>query len=64
VFEIFPHSDATGKVMYLVASEMNECDKKRWLRNWDRINEKLQSIRMVKYGNKAMVGDFCLTQNT
>lgn len=50
--------------MYLVASEMNERYKKRLLRNWDRINEKLKPIRMVKYGNKAMVDAFCLTQNS
>jgi putative transposase len=64
VIEIFPCPDATGKVMYLVASEMNERYKRRSLRNWDRINEKLQSIRMVKYGNKAMVDALCLTQNS
>ena len=64
VIEVFPHPDATGKVMYLVAAEMNERYKRRLLRNWDRINDKLKSIRMVKYGNKAMVDAFCLTQNS
>jgi transposase-like protein len=64
VIEVFPHPEAVGKVMYLVASEMNERYKRRLLRNWDRINRKLQSIRMVKYGNKAMVDAFCLTQNS
>lgn len=64
VIEVFPHPDATGKVMYLVASEMNERYKRRLFRNWDRINEKLQSIRMVKYGNKATVDALCLTQNS
>jgi hypothetical protein len=48
----------------LVASEMNERYKRRLLRNWDTIKEKLQSIRMVKHGNKAKVDAFCLTQNT
>jgi hypothetical protein len=47
--EVLPHPDASGKVMYLVASEMNERYKRRLLRNWDRIDDKLQSIRMVKY---------------
>lgn len=64
VIEVFPHPDATGKVLYLVASEMNERYKKRLLKNWDLIKDKLQSIRMVKYGNKAMVDAFCLTQNS
>lgn len=64
VIEVFPHPDATGKVLYLVASEMNERYKRRLLKNWDLISEKLQSIRMVKYGNKAMVDAFCLTQNS
>jgi hypothetical protein len=56
--------DVSGKVMYLVPSEMNERYKRRLLRNWGRINKKLPSIRMVKYGNKAMVDAFCLTQNS
>jgi transposase-like protein len=64
VIEVFPHPDATGKVMYLVASEMNERYKRRLLRYWDKIIGKLQSIRMVKYGTKAMVDAFCLTQNS
>jgi transposase-like protein len=64
VIEVFRHPDATGEVMYLVASEMNERYKKRLLRYWDRINGKLQSIRMVKYGNTAMVDAFWLTQNS
>ncbi len=64
LIEVFPHPDATGKVMYLVASEMNERYKRRLLNKWDRINEKLQSIRTVKYGNKAVVDAFCLTQNS
>jgi transposase-like protein len=59
----FPTPDVSGKVMYLVPSEMNERYKRRLLRNWDRINGKLQSIRIVKYGNKAMVDAFRLTQN-
>jgi hypothetical protein len=63
VIEVFPHPDATGKVMCLGASEMNERYQRRLLRNWYRINEKLQSITMVKYGNKAMVDAFCFTQN-
>jgi hypothetical protein len=64
VIEVFPHPETVGKVMYLVASEMNERYKRRLLRYWDRINGKLQSIRMVKYGNKALVDAFCLTQNS
>jgi transposase-like protein len=64
IIEVFPHPDATGKAMYLVASDMNECYKKRLLRYWDRINEKLRFIRMVKYGNKAIGDAFCLTQNS
>jgi len=62
VIEVFPHPDATGKVLYLVASEMNERYKRRLLRNFDTIGEKLQSIRMAKYGNKAMVD--CLLSYT
>jgi transposase-like protein len=64
VIEVCPYPDATGKAMYLVASEMNERYKRRLLRYWDRINGKLQSIRMVKYRNKAMADAFCLTQNS
>ena len=64
VIEVFPNPDATGKVLYLVASEMNERYKRKLLNNWDMINEKLQSIRTVKYGTKAMVDAFCLTQNS
>jgi transposase-like protein len=62
--EVFPHPETVGKVMYPVASEMNERYNRRLLRYWDRINRKLQSIRMVKYGNKALVDAFCLTQNS
>jgi hypothetical protein len=64
MIEVFPHPEATGKVIYPVASEMNERYKRRLLRYWDRINRKLQSIRMVKYGNKALVDVFCFTQNS
>jgi transposase-like protein len=64
VIEVCPCPDATGKTMYLVVSEMSERYKRRLFRYWDRINGKLQSIRMVKYGNKAMVDAFCLTQNS
>jgi transposase-like protein len=64
VVEVFPHPETTGKVMYLVASEMNERYNRRLLRYWGRINRKLQSIRMVKYRNKALVDAFCLTQNS
>ena len=64
VIELFPHPDATAKVMYLVASEMNERYKRRLLSKWDRINQKLHSIRTVKYGNQAIVDAFCLTQDS
>jgi hypothetical protein len=64
VIEVFPHPDATGKVMYPVAFGMNERYKRRLLRYWDRVKEKLQSIRMVKYGNNTLVDAFCLTQNS
>jgi hypothetical protein len=64
VVEVFPHPETTGKVMYLVASEMNERYNRRLLRYWGRINRKLQSIRMVKYRNKALVDAFCPTQNS
>ncbi len=64
VIEVFPHPDATGKILYLVASEINERYKRRLLKNWDTIYEKLQSIRTVRYGNKATVDAFCLTQNS
>jgi hypothetical protein len=56
--------DAIGKVPYPVASDMNERHKRILLRHGDRINRKLQSIRMRKYGNKEMVDAFCLTQNS
>lgn len=64
VIEVFPHAEATEKVLYLVASEMNERYKQRLLRNWDSIKEKLQSIRMARYGNRAMVDALRLTQNS
>ncbi len=64
VIEVFPHAEASEKVLYLVASEMNEKYKRKLVRNWDSIKEKLQSIRMAKYENKATVDAFCLTQNS
>lgn len=64
VIEVFPHPNATRKVSYLVASEMNKSYKGRLLKNFGRINEKQESIRTIKYGNKAMIDAFCLTQNS
>lgn len=64
VIEAFPHPDATGKVLYLVASEMNERYKGRLLKHHDAIGEKLQSIRMAKYGKRVMVEALCFTQNS
>lgn len=42
MIEVFPYPDAAGKAMYLVICEMKERYKRKMLRNWDRIKEKLQ----------------------
>lgn len=64
VIKVFSHPDATRKVLYLVASAMNERYKRRLLKHHDVIGKKLQSIRMAKYGEKVMVDELCLTQNS
>jgi len=64
VAHVCPHSDATGKAIYLVASEMNKRYKTGLLRNWDTINEKRHPLSMVKHGNRVMGNTPCLTHNT
>lgn len=63
VIEVFPHPDATAKVMYLVAGEMNERYKSRVLRDWDKVIEKLRSARTARYGYMTTTTTTSITQN-
>ncbi len=64
VIEVFPEPEAASKILYLVSCEMNEKYKRKSLKNWHLIMDKLQSIRRSRYPGEAKVDALCLTQNT